>query len=114
MADTEWIEIGRVVGDTGPKGDTGDIGIGTVIKGHYNNYDEILVIKVLKEILVRKAVKETKARLDQLDRKENLDLREILETQDLLEILDRPARLGTLELLALVLLLKVRMILTKN
>ena len=74
----------------------------------------ILVIKVLKEILVRKAVKETKARLEQLDRKENLELREILETQDLVEILDRPARLGTLELLALVLLLKVRMILTKN
>ena len=24
MPDTEWIEIGRVVGDTGPKGDTGD------------------------------------------------------------------------------------------
>ena len=23
MAETEWIEIGRVVGDTGPKGDTG-------------------------------------------------------------------------------------------
>ena len=38
MADTEWIEIGRVVGDTGPKGDTGDIGIGTVVKGHYSSY----------------------------------------------------------------------------
>ena len=24
MADTEWIALGRVVGDTGPKGDTGD------------------------------------------------------------------------------------------
>ena len=23
---TEWIEIGRVIGDTGPKGDTGDTG----------------------------------------------------------------------------------------
>ena len=44
MADTEWIEIGRVVGDTGPKGDTGDIGIGTVIKGHYNNYDEFIQV----------------------------------------------------------------------
>lgn len=42
MADTEWIEIGRVVGDTGPKGDTGDIGIGTVIKGHYNTYEEFI------------------------------------------------------------------------
>ena len=44
MADTEWIEIGRVVGDTGPKGDTGDIGIGTVIKGHYNTYDEFIQV----------------------------------------------------------------------
>ena len=75
---------------------------------------ETLVIKVLKEILVRKAVKETKARLDQLDRKENLDLREILETQDLLDLLDRPAKRGTLELLVLLLLLKVRIILTRN
>ena len=44
MADSEWIEIGRVVGDTGPKGDTGDIGIGTVIKGHYNNYAEFITM----------------------------------------------------------------------
>ncbi|WP_292887574.1 hypothetical protein [Methanobrevibacter sp. UBA212] len=44
MADTEWIEIGRVIGDTGPKGDTGDIGIGTVIKGHYNTYDELIQV----------------------------------------------------------------------
>ena len=36
MAEKEWIEIGPVKGDTGPKGDTGDIGIGTVIKGHYD------------------------------------------------------------------------------
>ena len=41
-------------------------------------------------------------------------LREILETQDLLEILDRPAQLETPELLVLVLLLKVRIILTRN
>ena len=27
MAEKEWIEIGPVRGDTGPKGDTGDIGI---------------------------------------------------------------------------------------
>ena len=46
-----------------------------------------------------------KARLEQLDNKENKDLREIL---------DQPGRLGTLELLVLVLLLKVRMILTRN
>lgn len=29
-------------GDTGPKGDTGDIGIGTVIKGHYTTYEEFV------------------------------------------------------------------------
>ena len=39
---TEWIEIGKVIGDTGPKGDTGDIGIGTVIKGHYDTYEEFI------------------------------------------------------------------------
>lgn len=44
MADKEWIEIGRVVGDTGSKGDTGDIGIGTVIKGHYDNYSEFIAV----------------------------------------------------------------------
>ena len=37
MAEKEWIEIGPVKGDTGHKGDTGDIGIGTIIKGHYKN-----------------------------------------------------------------------------
>ena len=43
MADnTEWIEIGDVVGDTGPKGDTGDTGIGTTIKGHYNTYQDLV------------------------------------------------------------------------
>lgn len=42
MQDTEWIEIGKVIGDTGPKGDTGDIGIGTVIKGHYDTYEEFI------------------------------------------------------------------------
>lgn len=42
MAEKEWIEIGRVVGDTGPKGDTGDIGIGTIIKGHYTTYEEFV------------------------------------------------------------------------
>ena len=45
MADTtEWIEIGRVQGDTGPKGDTGDIGIGTVIKGHYDTYEQFIEV----------------------------------------------------------------------
>ena len=39
---TEWIEIGKVIGDTGPKGDTGDIGIGTIIKGHYDTYEEFI------------------------------------------------------------------------
>ncbi|WP_400199616.1 hypothetical protein [Methanobrevibacter smithii] len=43
--------------------------------------------------------------LEQLDNKENKDLRDIL---------DRPAQRGTLELLVLVLLLKVRITLTKN
>ena len=38
------IEIGPVKGDTGPKGDTGDIGIGTVIKGHYDNYSEFIAV----------------------------------------------------------------------
>lgn len=41
---TNWIEIGRVTGDTGPKGDTGDIGIGTIIKGHYNSYSEFIAV----------------------------------------------------------------------
>lgn len=44
MVDTEWIEIGRVVGDTGPKGDTGDIGIGTVMKGHFDSYAEFIQV----------------------------------------------------------------------
>lgn len=42
MAEKGWINIGRVVGDTGPKGDTGDIGIGTIIKGHYNSFEEFI------------------------------------------------------------------------
>ena len=44
MAEKEWIEIGLVIGDTGPKGDTGDIGIGTIIKGHYNSYSEFIAV----------------------------------------------------------------------
>ena len=44
MAEKEWIEIGTVVGDTGPKGDTGDIGIGTVVKGHYDNFTEFIAV----------------------------------------------------------------------
>lgn len=44
MKEKEWIEIGRVVGDTGPKGSTGDIGIGTVIKGHYDNYSQFIEV----------------------------------------------------------------------
>ena len=131
---TEWIALGRVIGDTGPKGDTG---VGTTIKGSYDTLEELIaehptgndtdaylvdgsfyfwngVIQVIKAILVRKVVKETKARLEQLDKKENKDLKEILETQDLLEILDRPVQLGTLELLVLLLLLKVHIILTRN
>ena len=44
MAEKEWIEIGPVIGDTGPKGDTGDIGIGTIIKGHYNSYSEFISV----------------------------------------------------------------------
>lgn len=44
MPEKEWIEIGSVVGDTGPKGDTGDIGIGTIIKGHYDNYSEFIKV----------------------------------------------------------------------
>jgi len=44
MAEKEWIEIGPVIGDTGSKGDTGDIGIGTIIKGHYNNYSEFISV----------------------------------------------------------------------
>lgn len=42
MAEKGWIEIGCVVGDTRPKRDTGDIGIGTVIKGHYTTYEEFV------------------------------------------------------------------------
>ena len=70
--------------------------------------------KEIRAILVRKVIQETKARLEQLERKETLGLKEILETQELLEILDRPGRLGRLELAALVLLLKVRITLTRN
>ena len=44
MVEKEWIEIGPVKGDTGPKGDSGDIGIGTVIKGHYDNYSEFIAV----------------------------------------------------------------------
>ena len=44
MPEKEWIEIGPVKGDTGPKGDTGDIGIGTIIKGHYNSYEEFITV----------------------------------------------------------------------
>ena len=44
MAEKEWIEIGPVKGDTGPKGDSGDIGIGTVVKGHYNSYAEFITV----------------------------------------------------------------------
>ena len=39
---TNWIEIGRVQGDTGPKGDTGDTGVGTTIKGSYSTYEELI------------------------------------------------------------------------
>ena len=50
MAEKEWIEIGHVVGDTGPKGDTGDIGIGTVIKGHYTTYEEFVNVHPTGEV----------------------------------------------------------------
>lgn len=36
---TEWISLGRVIGDTGPKGDTG---VGTTIKGSYNSLEELI------------------------------------------------------------------------
>ena len=39
MAETEWIAIGRVLGDTGPKGDTG---VGTTIKGSYSSLEELI------------------------------------------------------------------------
>ena len=39
MSETEWIEIGHVIGDTGPKGDTG---LGTVIKGSYDSYADLI------------------------------------------------------------------------
>ena len=39
MPEKEWIEIGRVVGDTGAKGDTG---VGTTIKGSYNSLEELI------------------------------------------------------------------------
>ena len=50
LAEEEWIEIGPVKGDTGPKGDTGDIGIGTIIKGHYDNYSEFIARCLLQKI----------------------------------------------------------------
>ena len=36
---TEWIALGRVIGDTGPKGDTG---VGTTIKGSYDTLEELI------------------------------------------------------------------------
>ena len=36
---TEWIALGRVIGDTGPKGDTG---VGTTIKGSYSSLEELI------------------------------------------------------------------------
>jgi len=39
MAEQEWIAIGRVTGDTGPKGDTG---VGTTIKGSYTSLEELI------------------------------------------------------------------------
>ena len=42
MPETEWIEIGYVIGDTGPKGDKGDTGLGTTIKGTYNSYADLV------------------------------------------------------------------------
>ena len=35
----EWIAIGRIIGDTGPKGDTG---VGTTIKGSYDTLEELI------------------------------------------------------------------------
>lgn len=63
---------------------------------------------------MRKAIQEIKERLEQLERKDKPELREILETQDLLDLEDKLVRRETPELLALVLLLKVRIILTRN
>ena len=71
-------------------------------------------MQVIKAILLRKVVKETRVRLEQLEKKDKPELKEIMETQDLLDLLDRPAKRGTLELLILALLLKVRIILTRN
>ena len=36
----DW--IGRVLGDTGPKGEKGDTGLGTTIKGSYNSYADLI------------------------------------------------------------------------
>ena len=49
-----------------------------------------------------------------VEKKENKDLKEILEIQELLDLLEKPGQKGTLELLVLALLLKVRIILTRN
>ena len=39
MADKEWIELGKIIGDTGTKGDTGPC---TTIKGSYDSYEELI------------------------------------------------------------------------
>ena len=39
MVEQEWIAIGKVTGDTGPKGDTG---VGTTIKGSYSSLEELI------------------------------------------------------------------------
>lgn len=153
MSEQEWISLGRVVGDTGPKGDTG---VGTTIKGSYESLEDLIsehpVGSDTDAYLVNGSfyfwngnqwenagsIKgesgqagpkgdtgdkgETGATGSKGDRGETgatgeqgcRDLKEILETQGLLEILDRPGQLATQELLALALLLKVRIALTRN
>ena len=162
MAEKEWIEIGPVKGDAGPKGDTGDIGIGTIIKGHYDNYSEFIAVHPSGSLgdayIVEgsyyywnengwanagsvkgdtgpqgdKGVKgDTGAKGDTGNKGDtgdtgekgdpgpkgdtgDTDRKSVVVIQELLGLQEQPVRLGTLELLVLVLLLKVHILHMKN
>lgn len=144
MAEKGWINIGRVVGDTGPKGDTGDIGIGTIIKGHYNSFEEFInvhpsgslgdayivdssyyywdgtgwanagSIKGNKGDAGDTGSKGDKGETGATGQKGEQGPKGDTGDTGALAILDRPGRPGTQGLLVLVLLLKVRIILTRN
>ena len=101
----------------------------TVIKGHYDNYSEFIAVHPSGSLGDAYIVDgsyyywnengwanagSVKGGTGATGEKGQQGPKEILEIQELLAILDRPGQRGTLELLALALLLKVHMILTRN